>query len=151
MLKRPYVTRAPVDSGDHSVRSPKNGKGDVPVPRRGSRRGVPNKYGRVLKEAILQAAEWAGEDLSGKNGLVGYCYRLAVLEPKTFGMLLGRVLPLQATAKVDIAELRRPYETLEQAEQAMYDLGLQPTRLYDTLLIESDVANVPVDRQAKNS
>jgi hypothetical protein len=143
MLKRPYVTRAPVDSDDHSVRSPKNGKGDVPVPRRGSRRGVPNKYGRVLKEALLLAAEWDGEDLNGKNGVTGYCYRLAVLEPKAFAQLLGKVLPLQVNAKVDVAELREPYETIEQAEQAMYELGLQPTRIYDSLLID--------DREAKNS
>jgi hypothetical protein len=139
-------------SGDFSTRS-RMGKGNIPPPvnHMGRPRGSHNKITTQLKQAILLAAEWAGEDLNGKNGLVGYCYRLAVLEPKTFGALLGRVLPLEVSAKVDIAELREPYETIEQAEAAMYELGLQPTRIYD-MLIESDVTNVPVDgREAKST
>jgi hypothetical protein len=149
-MDRPHIQRS---FGPHFSTRSQNGKGDVPVPvnRKGRPRGASAKYARVLKDAVLLAAEWAGEDLNGKNGLVGYCYRLACLEPKSFAVLLGKVLPLEVTAKVDVKELREPYETLEEAEAAMYELGLQPTRIYDSLLIESDVINEPVDGRAKNS
>ena len=67
--------------------------------RRGGQPGRPkgsrNKTTKLLKEAILKAAEATGEDQQGKDGLVGYCTYLAKDEPKAFTQLLGRVLPIQ--------------------------------------------------------
>lgn len=57
----------------------------------------PQKSTIVLKEAILLAAEQAGEDGKGKDGLTGYLRRVAAEDVKAFASLLGKVLPLQVT------------------------------------------------------
>lgn len=60
-------------------------------------KGVPNKTTKLLREAILEAAEAVGEDGRGKEGLTGYLKRVATEDVKAFSSLLGRVLPLQVT------------------------------------------------------
>lgn len=66
-----------------------------PAAGRGRAKGTPNKTTALLKDAIIKAAEAAGADKQGKDGLVGYCTFLATEEPKAFAALLGKVLPLQ--------------------------------------------------------
>jgi hypothetical protein len=66
---------------------------------KGRKAGVPNKTTKLLKDAILQAAEARGLDGKGKSGLVGYCLWLARKQPKSFAALLGRVLPMQITGE----------------------------------------------------
>jgi hypothetical protein len=61
----------------------------------GRPKGAPNKTTALLKEAIIRAAEAAGEDGRGKGKLTGYCTFLAKSEPKAFAQLLGKVLPMQ--------------------------------------------------------
>lgn len=67
----------------------------------GREKGNPNKTTRVLKEAILLAAEAVGKDGKGKGGLQGYLERVAQKDVKAFATLLGRVLPLQLTGEGD--------------------------------------------------
>jgi hypothetical protein len=62
----------------------------------GRKRGVPNKFPRDLREAILAGAEHVGLDGHGFGGLTGYMIRLAIKHPKSFAALLGRLLPTQA-------------------------------------------------------
>jgi hypothetical protein len=57
----------------------------------GRKRGTPNKTTALLKDAVLQAAEQAGD----KEGLVGYLTTQAKDNPAAFMTLLGKVLPLQ--------------------------------------------------------
>ena len=57
----------------------------------GRKRGVTNKTTALLKDAVLQAAEAAGD----KEGMVGYLTTQATQNPAAFMSLLGRVLPLQ--------------------------------------------------------
>ena len=63
-------------------------------------KGTPNKTTALLKEAIMLAAEQAGYDKRGKDGVTGYCRYLATDEPKAFAVLLGKVLPMQVEATV---------------------------------------------------
>lgn len=58
----------------------------------GRAKGTPNKTTKLLKDAILTAADKAG---GGKNGLVAYLEKQAVLNPGPFMALLGKVLPMQ--------------------------------------------------------
>jgi len=57
----------------------------------GRAKGTPNKTTALLKDAILQAAEKAGD----KEGLVGYLTVQAKANPGPFMALLGKVLPMQ--------------------------------------------------------
>lgn len=60
----------------------------------GRKRGTPNKTTALLKDAILQAAEAAGDAIDGK-GLVSYLKAQASANPGPFMALLGKVLPTQ--------------------------------------------------------
>lgn len=108
-------------------------------------KGKPNRTTRILKEAILMAAEQVGEDRKGRDGLVGYLRNVAKSEPKAFVGLLGRVLPLQITGDPD-RPLRMITQNMSANEAA--DLYAQTLRELSTavgmrlredpLLIEHD-------------
>jgi len=87
-----------------------------PAAGKGRPAGVKNKTTTALKEAILLAAEESGEDLKGKNGLVGYLTRIANDEPRAFAGLLGRVLPLQIAGDAN-APITVQIVTLTTAEE----------------------------------
>lgn len=87
------MTTKQVKSATARRKPPAAGKGRV--------KGTPNKTTALLKEAILKAAETAGQDGNGKEGLVGYCTFLAREEPKAFAQLLGKVMPLQISGDPD--------------------------------------------------
>lgn len=78
---------------------PKIGEAGAPTP--GRKKGQLNRTTALLKEAIVQAAELAGEDGKGKNKTVGYLKRLAIEHPPAFATLLGKVLPLQINGGED--------------------------------------------------
>ncbi len=68
----------------------------------GRPKGSLNKTTVLLKEAILKAAELAGDDLTPKGrkkgGLIRYLQVQAKSNPNSFmSALLGKVLPLQIT------------------------------------------------------
>ena len=62
----------------------------------GRKKGTPNKISSALKEAILEAAENAGERLKpdAESGTVAYMEQIAIQEPASFCSLLGKVLPM---------------------------------------------------------
>ena len=63
--------------------------------------GVRNRTTRILKEAIIMAAELEGSDGEGKDGLIGFLRRVANTDIRAFASLLGRVIPLQIDTKGD--------------------------------------------------
>ena len=71
----------------------KKSAANLPGPGPGRPKGVPNKTTALLKDAILQAAEKAGD----KDGLIGYLTVQAKANPGPFMALLGKVLPMQVT------------------------------------------------------
>jgi hypothetical protein len=71
----------------------------------GRAKGTPNKTTTLLKEAILKAAELAGEDGKGKGQTIGYLKKLAMEHPPAFAGLLGKVLPLQLAGSDEEGEL----------------------------------------------
>ena len=66
----------------------------------GRPKGVPNKTTALLKDAILRAAENAGNKV-GDNGLVSYLEEQASANPGPFMALLGKVLPMQIAGDED--------------------------------------------------
>lgn len=74
-------------------------------PKKGGRKvGSTNKLPRLLKEAILMAAELEGSNQHGKDKLVGFLRHVAREELPSFCSLLGRVLPLQIEEYRDVVE-----------------------------------------------
>lgn len=65
----------------------------------GRKKGTPNKTTKLLKDAILKAAEKAG----GKGGLVAYLQMQARETPGPFLALLGKVLPMQIAGTLMIS------------------------------------------------
>ncbi len=114
-----------------------------------SRKGVPNKTTRILKDALLLAAEQVGdisgiarEDLSeegiehGKDGLVGYLRWAAKCEPKAFLHILGKLIPVQM--KVD-SVTQTVYQSVEELQHDVAARGLN-LRAFGQLLLEAHQA-----------
>ncbi len=67
---------------------------------KGRPKGAVNKTTALLKDAILQAAERAGNKV-GKDGLISYLEQQATDKPTPFLSLLGKVLPMQVVGDPD--------------------------------------------------
>jgi hypothetical protein len=65
-----------------------------PVDPPGRPKGLPNKFTRDIKNAVLQAAANVGDEDYGGRGLVGYCEDLARNHKRAFAALLGKMMPL---------------------------------------------------------
>jgi hypothetical protein len=89
----------------------------------GRQPGVRNRTTRMLKEAIIMAAECEGSDSNGKDGLVGFLRRVANEDIRAFASLLGRVLPLQVETKNDTS-VEGPYQTVEEARRELEASGI---------------------------
>ena len=112
----------------------------------GRQKGGHNKTTRVLKDAMLFAAEAVGdlsgiarEDLSkegignGKDGLVGYLKWAAKCEPKAFLHILGKLIPAQV--KVDTFT-QTVYHSVEELQRDVAARGLN-LRAFGKLLLEA--------------
>jgi hypothetical protein len=62
----------------------------------GRQKGTPNRTTALLKDAIILAAEQAGDDIDG-GGLVSYLKAQTTSNPSAYMSLLGKVLPMQIT------------------------------------------------------
>ena len=70
---------------------------------KGRPKGAENKNSKLLKDAILEAAERAGNKF-GKEGLVSYLEHQAEENPSAYMSLMGKVLPLQVTGSGETGE-----------------------------------------------
>lgn len=92
--------------------------------RMGRPKGVRNKTTRILREAIIMAAEASGENKKGKGELVGYLKRLADHYPDLFTNLLGRVLPMQLIGDPNTPTQVNVTLTMPEMEQRLKERGL---------------------------
>ena len=77
----------------------------------GRKKGTPNKVTLQLREAVLQSFE----NLGG----VKYLEKLAKIEPRSYAMLLARVLPTQVEADLGLTTvIVRNYTGIEWEEKA---------------------------------
>lgn len=76
----------------------------------GRAKGTPNKTTALLKDAILKAAEQAGNKV-GNEGLVSYLEQQASENPGPFMALLGKVLPMQI-----VGDPENPLRTVTRIE-----------------------------------
>ncbi len=83
---------------------------------KGRKKGVPNKNTTLLKDAILLAAEKAGNSM-GNAGMVSYLEFQATENPNGFMTLMGKVLPMQINGSGDGGEHVITYKWLSDADQ----------------------------------
>lgn len=80
----------------------------------GRQKGTPNRRTALLKDAVLEAAERAGDG----EGMVGYLEQQARENPGPFLALLSKVLPAQVDANLTQAVIsHRPLTAEEWAER----------------------------------
>ena len=91
----------------------------------GRKRGAINKHTRILKEAIMLAAEIEGQDGNGKGKLVGFMRKVAQEDLRAFCMLLGRVIPLQVEQRtIDETPKSTTYRSMEDVQRELASRGV---------------------------
>jgi hypothetical protein len=89
----------------------------------GRKVGSVNHTTKLLKEAVLLAAELEGSNQRGKDRLVGFLRMVAKEDLRGFVMLLGRVLPLQVESRTD-ERAEVPYQTVEEVRHELEARGI---------------------------
>jgi len=82
-----------------------------------------NKTPRLLKEAILMAAELEGSNQHGKDQLVGFLRRVAREDLKSFCMLLGRVIPTQIENRTE-TNIEVTYRSVDEVRRELASRGI---------------------------
>lgn len=95
---------------------------------RGRRAGESMRVGVVLKDAILYAAQLAGADNKGKDGLVGYLLRIAKKDEVTYAKLLSRVIPLQVNTET---KTEVTFRSVEEIKADLHRRGIYLDRVYN--------------------
>ena len=67
----------------------------------GRKIGANGKINKLIREAVLEAADNVGSDGKGKGGMVGYLQERAIDQPQAFMGLLGRAMPMQVEGSGD--------------------------------------------------
>lgn len=125
--KRPHRAKP----GGRGFRPFKKGEGGRP-------KGSKNKATRILKELIIIAADVTGRDGKGKEGAIGYLSWLARKEPAVFGMLLGKVLPLQVQMSQPDEATQGRYSS-QELRAALISRGLRVPTLIDATPVETTI------------
>jgi hypothetical protein len=90
-------------------------------------RGSQNKTTQTFRDLLSQAASEVGDSQEvgkdGEGGILAYLKVLAILERKTFAMLMGRILPLKITTEV---KQTKETMTIEEAVADLKACGMEP-------------------------
>jgi hypothetical protein len=104
--------------------------------------GSTNKHTRVLREAILLAAELEGQDGKGKGKVVGYMRRMASEDMKAFATLLRAVIPLQIETRTNEEKAEVTYHSVDDVRRELASRGISmeiALRVMRPDLIEDDL------------
>lgn len=71
----------------------------------GRKKGSSNAINKLIKDAVVEAAEIVGQDGEGKDGLVGYLVARASDQPQAFMGMMSRVIPTQIEGGGDNGEI----------------------------------------------
>lgn len=112
-------------------------KGEARPDGAGRAPGSANKVTRILKEALIVAAEQEGRDGHGAGELVGFLRRLANEDIRSFAALLGRVIPLQVEGKGDM-RVEITYDTIDEVRRDLESQGINIEMLKKALHVPFD-------------
>ena len=111
-----------------------------PDGRAGRPKGSQNRYTKLLKEAVIEAAELEGFDGKGKDGVVGLLRKICKKDLKTFAMLMARAMPLQIEGRNDV-RVEVLYDSIEDVRQELAERGIS-MELVKQLLYEPPEAMI---------
>jgi hypothetical protein len=112
---------------------------DRPPP---NRKGVINKHTRILKDAIMLAAELEGEDGQGRGKLTGFMRKVAREDLRAFCMLLSRVIPLQVETKtMDEPQKRTTYKSVDEVKRELASRGVSMDIMFKIMTAEPEPLN----------
>lgn len=94
---------------------------------------------REVKEAIITGFSELGEDLRGKDGLVGFVKRIGRNDLKTAAMLLRAVLPLTVTTQ---QKHEIHYKSVEEARAELERAGIVLGRVLELEHVKERVIDV---------
>ena len=106
-----------------------------PKSKRGRPKGSPNKFGRNLREDLMEATERLGRDGEGEGGAVGYFMWLGRAEPKSYAMLLRAGMPAEIRATMTV----KPVLTRDEAFAEMRARGLRTVWIEHLLKVDDEL------------
>jgi hypothetical protein len=109
----------------------------------GRKPGTSTKTTRILRDALLLAAELEGEDGKGKGKLVGYMRRVARDDMKAFCSMLGKVIPLQIETRGGLDQKEEvTYHSVDDVRRELASRGISmeiALRVMRPDLVEDDL------------
>jgi hypothetical protein len=126
------------DVGSNVVPIKKRGRFGKPgIPNPGKPKGAIAKNTRLLKEAIMLAAEIEGQDGNGKGKLVGFMRKVAQEDLRAFCMLLSRIIPLQVeTKEMEPEKKRTTYKSVEEVKRELASRGVSMDIMFKIMTAE---------------
>ena len=137
------------------IKSKRGRFGKEGVPNPGKPRGAINKNTRLLKEAIMLAAEIEGQDGQGKGKLVGFMRKVAQEDLRAFVMLLSRIIPLQVEQKTmdDDRPKRTTYKSVDEVKRELASRGVSMELMFKIMQAEPNPMDEPepLDLEAEDA
>jgi hypothetical protein len=122
------------------IKSKRGRFGKPGVENPGRPRGGINRHTRILKDAVMLAAELEGQDGQGKGKLVGFMRKVAQEDLRAFVMLLARVIPLQVETKSmdDEPKKRTTYKSVEEVKRELASRGVSMDIMFKIMTAEPE-------------
>jgi uncharacterized protein (UPF0335 family) len=100
--------------------------------------GATAKYTRVIKEALLIAAEEHGRNGNGKDKLIGFMRKVIDEDLKTFCMMMARAMTLQVENRTVETQKDTVYCTVEEVQRELASRGIDMDIMMRFARLEED-------------
>lgn len=107
--------------------------------------GTVNRYTRVIKEALLVAAELEGSNGNGKDKLIGYMRRVARDDMRAFCMMLSRAMPLQVEQRTVEVKEQVVYKSVDEVKRELASRGISMDVMIKIMKVDDDPLGETID------
>lgn len=119
---------------------------DPDVENPGRPAGATSKYTRVIKEAILIAAEEHGRNGNGKGRLIGFMHKVIEEDLRTFCMMLTRSMLLQTeNRELDKEKQKVVYKSVEEVQRELESRGISMEVMFKLMKIEEEFETIDAE------